>query len=619
MEGKNTGLRFYRWKDEVIAAGLLLAFAFFVNREIRIAGLFMDDLYLWSCFGEQSFAEFVFPLGSTRFRFLYYLAAYLELAFVGSHVTWFVPINILLNGAIAYTVFRFGRRLSGNTILGFACGFLYLLSRMSCYQIAQVYGLMESLALWAAIGILYCLYQFINEPGRQYRYYGLACGLYFAVCFIHERYMVLLPLLFLALLFKKEKKVWNWLLPLALFGAVQLIRFFTIGTVSPAGTGGTDVADTVSLSSVLHFMTQQVLYLMGINTGEAYLSGCAWQDTPRYVKLLTAGADLALLFLTAAFVIRLFLDKRGRRTYLKNSLLFVGFIGGCILCSSVTIRVELRWVYVSMTGCWLYLAYMCGVIVKKTQKEEEQSSSSFAPVYSRALACIGTVLVYAALMIPAESFYRGCYSNLYFWNSQQQYNSLADETYGKYGDAVFGKTIYILGNSYGVTDFYADTFFKVFDPARKAEGTEVRFVDSIRDFGQVTENMLVLREDPEFHGYQDVTELVREMKCEAVYGYYGDGWMDESARIRVMAGSTGRIQLQFYYPGVLTGKEVCAISVNGEPAQQLAVENSTVQTEIAVAPYSIAQLDFENNFYYKDALEQRGEKRFSMILEITAD
>ena len=95
--------------------------------------------------------------------------------------------------------------------------------------------------------------------------------------------------------------------------------------------------------------------------------------------------------------------------------------------------------------------------------------------------------------------------------------------------------------------------------------------------------------------------------------------MDESARIRVMAGSTGRIQLQFYYPGVLTGKEVCAISVNGEPAQQLAVENSTVQTEIAVAPYSIAQLDFENNFYYKDALEQRGEKRFSMILEITAD
>ncbi len=49
------------------------------------------------CYGEQSFTEFNFPIGSTRFRFLYYLMAWLELAFVGNHVTWFVPINIVLN------------------------------------------------------------------------------------------------------------------------------------------------------------------------------------------------------------------------------------------------------------------------------------------------------------------------------------------------------------------------------------------------------------------------------------------------------------------------------------------------------------------------------------------
>ena len=67
------------WKDEIIAAALLLGFAFFINRGIEIKGLYMDDLYLWSCYGEQSFREFVFPLGSTRFRFVYYLAAWLEL------------------------------------------------------------------------------------------------------------------------------------------------------------------------------------------------------------------------------------------------------------------------------------------------------------------------------------------------------------------------------------------------------------------------------------------------------------------------------------------------------------------------------------------------------------
>ena len=43
-----------KWKDEIIAAGLLMAFAFFINRGIEIKGLYMDDLYLWSCYGEQT-------------------------------------------------------------------------------------------------------------------------------------------------------------------------------------------------------------------------------------------------------------------------------------------------------------------------------------------------------------------------------------------------------------------------------------------------------------------------------------------------------------------------------------------------------------------------------------
>ena len=95
----------YEWKDHVIFMGILLGLAFWVNRNVEIKGLYMDDLYLWSCFGEQSFFQYVFPIGSTRFRFLYYLAAWLEMAFVGSHVSWFVPINILINTMVAWTIY----------------------------------------------------------------------------------------------------------------------------------------------------------------------------------------------------------------------------------------------------------------------------------------------------------------------------------------------------------------------------------------------------------------------------------------------------------------------------------------------------------------------------------
>ncbi len=617
MEKKRAGVWQYRWKEEVIIAGLLLAFGFIINAGIQIRGLFMDDLYLWSCYGEQTFREFVFPLGSTRFRFLYNLAAYVQLGLVGSHVTWFVPINIILNSAIAYTICRFARTLSGNTIIGFLTGFLYLLSRMSYYQISQVYGLMESLALWASIGILYCLYRYINEPGQELIWFRMANGLYFAVCFIHERYMVFLPLLFLVLLMKRNKKWREWAIPLAVFALVQLIRLAAIGTVMPAGTGGTDVADTLNIKRVILFAVQQVLYLFGINTGGSYLCALSWRESSRWIKVLVILADMMILAVMIIFIIKVVRSKWERMAICRNCLLFFLFIGACIACSSVTIRVEVRWVYVSMAAAWLWLAYMCGVIARPLAQKPEAARR--VPDYRWALICTGLAVMYTGLMIPAETYYRNRYSNLYYWNSQQQYNSLAEQTYEKYGEAVFGKKIYILKNTYDVSKFYADTFFKVFDKDRKAEGTEVIFVDNIRDFGQVNNNMLVIREDPSFHAYQDITEAVRILKCEPIYGYYRDGWMDESAKLRVMAGSSGVIQLQLMYPGAMDGHEKAVIYQNGQPAAQVEIKQNITQVELKARPYDIVELEFENNFYLEDAQEQRGEKRFSMMVEITAD
>lgn len=617
MEKKRAGVWQYRWKEEVIIAGLLLAFGFIINAGIQIRGLFMDDLYLWSCYGEQTFREFVFPLGSTRFRFLYNLAAYVQLGLVGSHVTWFVPINIILNSAIAYTICRFARTLSGNTMIGFLTGFLYLLSRMSYYQISQVYGLMESLALWASIGILYCLYRYINEPGQELIWFRMANGLYFAVCFIHERYMVFLPLLFLVLLMKRNKKWREWAIPLAVFALVQLIRLAAIGTVMPAGTGGTDVADTLNSKQVILFAVQQVLYLFGINTGGNYLCALSWRESSRWIKVLVILADVMILAVMIIFIIKVVRSKWERMAIFRNCLLFFLFIGACIACSSVTIRVEVRWVYVSMAAAWLWLAYMCGVIARPSAQKPEAARR--VPDYRWALICTGLAVMYTGFMIPAETYYRNHYSNLYYWNSQQQYNSLAEQTYEKYGEAVFGKKIYILKNTYDVSKFYADTFFKVFDKDRKAEGTEVIFVDNIRDFGQVNNNMLVIREDPSFHAYQDITEAVRILKCEPIYGYYRDGWMDESAKLRVMAGSSGVIQLQLMYPGAMDGHEKTVIYQNGQPAAQVEIKQNITQVELKARPYDIVELEFENNFYLEDAQEQRGEKRFSMMVEITAD
>ncbi len=598
-----------QWKNELIAAVLLLVFAFFINRGIEIKGLYMDDLYLWSCYGEQSFAQFVFPLGSTRFRFVYYLAAWLELMVTGSRIGWFVPINILLNTCIAYTVYRFGKRLSGRWPVGFLCGILYLLSRMSYYQISQVYGLMESLALWAAIGILYCLYRYVSGDESK-RLLPWASALYFFVCFIHERYMVLLVLFYGVFLIKKERRRQPWLQVTASFLAVQAIRFLTIGTISPAGTGGTNVADTFRISDTFRYALSQVLYIFGINAGPDHLSGLSWGASPVWVRVFVIASDLFLVAMTVVFLIRLIKEKEALKERLPVLGLFLLFIALCIGSSSVTIRVETRWIYVSMTGAWLLAAYMCGVAAPK---RETRVRISWPLLYC------GLFLVYGLISLPVESFYRGKYENLYYWPNQLRYNSLAEETYGKYKEDIFGKKIYMIGNSYEMSDFTAQTFFKTFDKKRKAEGTEVYFINSIYDIGLVKPNMLILREEPAHNRFQDITDFVKRIKLEPVYGCYEDGWLDESAKIRIMTGKQGKIGLKFYYPGNITGLETITVTINGKEKHIIPMVASTVTAEIDGEPSQIKELDFECNFYYENASEQRGEKHLAVVAEITAD
>lgn len=600
----------YEWKDHVIFMGILLATAVWVNRNIEIKGLYMDDLYFWSCYGEQGFLQYVFPLGSTRFRFLYYLAAWLEMAVVGNHVNWFVPFNILLNTAVSCSVYLIGRRLSRSKGIGFLCGFMYLISRMAYYQIGQVLGLMETMALWMAIGILWYLYRYLDgEDGRKYYY--LSCALYFGVCFVHERYMVLFPLLLFVLLVKGAKDLTEWGAGLASFLLVQAIRVFAIGSVLPAGTGGTQVADTFSLADTIRHGLSQIAYVFGINAGPEHLNGRPWAQSPLAIRILVLLADAAIAVIVLGFLIKVIRDKRKdvKGKVLCSLALFLLFIGACIASSSVTIRVEMRWVYVSLTAALLLLAYMYGYLTEGVKPE----------LYLKRLWPWGAAFAcYVILMLPAELFYRAQYPNLYLWPDQLRYNSLAEETYGRYGDSLFGKNIYIIGSSYEMSDFTARTFFKVFDKERTAEGTSVEFIDSIRDIGLVDSRMLVLREDPEHNGFQDITQFVKEIKLNVEYGYYDDGWMDEHASLTVMAGETGVIDLEIIYPGVMSGGEGIKITKDQDEPFTIPVRSTVVNQTIEAEPWQMVHLTFDYNFYMHNAQEQRGKDRLAAIVHMTA-
>jgi len=112
-------------------------------------------------------------------------------------------------------------------------------------------------------------------------------------------------------------------------------------------------------------------------------------------------------------------------------------------------------------------------------------------------------------------------------------------------------------------------------------------------------------------------DFVRSLKLQIDYGYYSDGWMDEHASLTVMAGSTGEIELEFMYPGVMSGGEAIYITKDKEPACTLPLHSSVVNTTLQAEPWQLVHLEFDYNFYMQNAREQRGEDRLAAIVHIT--
>ena len=550
-----------------VALILLLLFGLFINRHLSIRALYGDDLYLWSFYGCEDFWSFTFPkVTKGNFRPFYWALSYLEFRLIGPHVNWYARFNVLLNVAIAWVIYFFSRRLSRLTrtpqgmrigqAVGLLTGMLYLQSHFAAYQIAQVLGLLESLALLLALLTLWGLFDYME--GRGTRAYLRACLCFFLVIFTHERYIALAPLFYLAVLtqYLTERRLCRrfapsrtscaasdeipamnrlgrtveLLLPLLILAVFFGTRVVVAGEAIPVGTAGTKVQDTFSLAEALGFAFSQVAYIFGINAGHAIFCGVSFADSARWVQALIVLSWLCLLLMLVLYVRGAW--KRGRITprLIGENLLFICFIALCIGSSSITIRLETRWVYVSYTAALLYLSYMLGEIAKsgavkakagravrtRAATVQRASAASVSASGERA-ACHGMAMVlafsllfmaYGAVMTPVEHYDRQHYPNIFFFFDQDRVNSLADCTIDAVGAGEFlgKKQVYIYYNYYEMSDFYAEYFYKPFDPEKTGQGTEIHFINRPDEMpaDATVENSVVLME----HGnrsYIDVT------------------------------------------------------------------------------------------------------------------
>ncbi len=585
----------HAWLYTALALVLLLLFGLFINRHLSIRALYGDDLYLWSFYGCEDFCSFTFPkVTKGNFRPFYWAVSYLEFWLIGPHVHWYARFNVLLNVAISWVIYFFSRRLSRLTrvphgmlfgqAVGLLTGMLYLQSHFAAYQIAQVLGLLESLALLLALLTLWGLFDYME--GRGTRAYLRACLCFFLVIFTHERFIALAPLFYLAVFTQYCTERWlcrrfapsrtshhpesadvpdrdrtgadmlpvnrlgrlfELLLPLVILAVFFGSRMVVAGDAIPVGTAGTKVQDTFSLAQALGFAFTQVAYIFGVNAGHAIFCGVSFADSARWVQGLIFLSWLCLLLMLVLYVRSVW--KRGRITprLIGENLLFICFIALCIGSSSITIRLETRWVYVSYTAALFYLSYMLGEIAKSGWKEHGQRSSTAytlssvaqgaerwssirsqrtlaasvsasdergkrsgvkTPRTAAVLAFSLLFMAYGAVMTPVEHYDRQHYPNIFFFFDQDRVNSLADCTIDAVGAGEFlgKKQVYIYYNYYEMSDFYAEYFYKPFDPEKTGQGTEIHFINSPDELpaDATMENSIVLMEHGN-RGYIDVS------------------------------------------------------------------------------------------------------------------
>ena len=552
----------------------LMIFAFYVNRHIHIKALYMDDLYLFSFFREQDFFTFSFPIGNAvRFRPVYWALSYIEMVFVGNDPNRYWYFNVALNGLLACFLCYFSWVVSkGKKLIPLFLSVVFLSAHFAYYQIAQALGILETLALGFSLVTLYFLYQELNEEKHFLRNLVFSHLFFFLLVFTHERYIALLPLFYVPLLFRgragKAKILTGgkneghqghfftshlpYILPLAQAFLFYAIRKFAIGSFVPKGTGGTEVSESFKLGEALQNAFAEVYYIFGFQKGPEHLNGIPWEKVSPDIRKLVY-ASIAVLAFTVMLclifaLIRIFKTEKsaGRnagssmesgsgsniensienstenstgkkatkdlvnnsvsdsvnnlrkdqkrekltrlRNFIGNNILFLLFIAMCIGSSSVTIRVEMRWVYVSFAASLLYFSYLLGV-----------SRLPLGTIFCLAFIC---------LRLPVERYYRSYFPQIYFWEDQDRMNSLAEQTIEKYGrGGVLGKQVYILENKYKMSKFYGDTFFQVFDEDFSGHGTKIHFIQDLTRLPKDAnrKNSLVLEEVPEQRAYRDIT------------------------------------------------------------------------------------------------------------------
>ncbi len=447
---------------------VLFMFNICVNSFMQIKLLYLDDLNTWREFSQMTFWQMIFNTSANKFRPVYYLVLKLCYKLFLPNVYLFGVFTLLLNFCIITLIFYVIYKITQRPLIAFWGSVIYTISRFAYYSISQVHGIMEQMALGAAVMILFLLWRYIEQ--NDVKCFWWACVFLFAIPFIHERYMVLYPLFILTLILApkaiKFEKIKCFLLSAGAFVIPFLIRLFVLKNRAFDGTGGTDMKETFEIKDFLRHFKSGLFYLLGQNSGPTYLNGIEQGAVESWVKTLNSAFIMTIFLVICIYVFFLFKNKANKADVvrqLKLTIFIAAFIVVTLACSCATIRLEMRWIYTPYVAFILLLSNMLSYI-----------DTNMKPLF-----CPVVLLSTLSIVIPTESYFRSHYRNIYYWGYYQLYNSMYDQTLSRYKDALWAKKIVVASEHFGVFGENAEALKNSLSMIETSKTLNVEMFDSV--------------------------------------------------------------------------------------------------------------------------------------------
>ncbi|MCM1235835.1 MAG: hypothetical protein NC489_37565 [Ruminococcus flavefaciens] len=599
----------------VILFGLNLGVNGWISEGNRV--FYLDDLGCITDFIEKNnLLGFAFRTGGNKLRPVSMFLIGLVFSIAQGNYEIIDEVLLGINFLNICTVFYFAYRVQKNEdeirkiVMSFLCAILYTISRFAYYNISEVYGIMEGIAVFFAITFLLELFLWLDSKENRYYYTGIV--FYILAIWSHKRYFVLVFLFIVVLCFDKslclKKKIRKGIWPVLAVGTFWIIRFVLFGGRALDGTGGTAIGETFNIKTAIMFCFSQVGYILGFNCGPQYLNGITFSQVPEWLNIFLVLNLLIICCVVYAFGKILVKECEYRRENVSKIVLFILFIALCIMSSSITIRVEMRWIYVSYTAYVIFLVFII------------DSLRDFYPWNIKKVMVLGLFMV---LTLISECNYRQHYVNLYYWGEKDFSRAFYDATVKRYGNELIDKNIVIVSKSKALGNREEIDWKNFFKPYMDVGDLRVEYVDTINEAIQITNqnlNSIVLVEDVTARGYTDITDEFAET-IQRLYGIYDDWWCEPKCAFEIYGISNRNVALTFYYPAEyeVIGTPTGSITINGENKKDFQVAGSVTTVEIMLGDEGTNIIEIDFDYWVLENTGRSEDGRLSSTLTVVLE